>query len=159
MCSALTLMILEVIGKQAYLAYFRLRHEADPVALRNALDMLEVRLVYEEVGEKLTILVAPFLAYMLDRGKEGRASVAQLSLATFCVYAMEELVDSLLLIVMAKHGVNALRVKPAFNLRTALYLGCGISAAFGFLQIADQVTWEGEEERGGFAGNSTTIPM
>ena len=69
--SALTLMVLEVVGKQAYLTYFRLRHEGNLTALRSALDMLEVRLVYEEVGEKLCILVAPFLAYMLDRGKEG----------------------------------------------------------------------------------------
>ena len=68
---------------------------------------------------------------------------------------IEEVVDSLLLIVMAKHGVNALRVKPAFNLRTALYLGFLTALVFGWLQIADQVTWEEEEERGSFAGNTT----
>ena len=64
----------------------------------------------------------------------------------------------MLLIVMAKHGVNALRVKPAFNLRSALFLGCVIAAVFGFLQIAERVTWEGEEERAVFAGNSTAAP-
>ena len=70
---------------------------------------------------------------------------------------MEEVVDLLLLIVMAKHGVNAIRVKPAFNLRTALMLGFGIATAFGWLLIADQVTWEGEEERAAFAGNATAV--
>ena len=136
--SAITLMVLEVVGKQAYLAYFRLRHDGDPAALRSALDMLEVRLVYEEVGEKLCILVAPILAYMLDRGKEGRAPIGQLFLATFCIFAMEELVDSLLLIVMARHGVNALHVKPTFNLRMALKLGVLIAAEFGVLLVADK---------------------
>ena len=76
---------------------------------------------------------------------------------------IEEVVDSLLLIVMAKNGVNALRVTPAFNLRTSLLLGVGIGAAFGFLQIADQATFEpqieGEKERGGLVGNSTAASV
>ena len=156
--SAFTLMALEVFGKQAYLGYYRLRHEGDPANLRRALDTLEVRLVYEEVGEKLCLLVAPLIAYSLDRGKEGASTVGELAFATLCVFAIEEVVDSLLLIVMAKHGVNALRVKPAFNLRSALFLGCVIATVFGFLQIAERVTWEGEEERAVFAGNSTAAP-
>ena len=139
----------------AYLGYHRLRHEGDPVGLRSALDTLEVRLVYEEVGEKLCLLVAPFLVYSLDRGKEETAAAGQLALATFCVFMIEEVVDSLLLIVMAKNGVNALRVKPAFNLRTALLLGFAIAAMFGILRIADRVTRESEEERAAFAGNAT----
>ena len=147
-----------VFGKQAYLGYYRLRHEGDPAGLRMALDTLEVRLVYEEVGEKLCLLVAPLIAYSLDRGKEGASTVGELAFATLCVFAIEEVVDSLLLIVMAKHGVNALRVKPAFNLRSALFLGCVIATVFGFLQIAERVTWEGEEERAVFAGNSTAAP-
>ena len=155
--SAFTLMALEVFGKQAYLGYFRLRHEGDPAALRGALDMLEVRLVYEEVGEKLCLLVAPFIVYSLDRGKEGRASGEQLALATFCIFSIEEVVDSLLLIVMAKNGVNALRVKPVFNLRTALMLGFMVSSGFGWLQVADQITGKGEEEHGALAGNSTAV--
>ena len=101
-------------------------------------------------------LDAPGAAYSLDRGKEEASSVEQLVAATSCVFAIEEFVDSVLLIVMAKNGVNALRVKPAFNLRTALLLGCAIAAVFGWLLVADQVTWEGdEEERRAFAGNST----
>ena len=122
--------------------------------------MLEVRLVYEEVGEKLCLLVAPMIAYSLGLGKEETATAEQLAFATLCVFAMEEVVDLLLLIVMAKHGVNALRVKPAFDLRTALFLGFLIAATFGGLQIADQVTWEAEEEeREAFTGNATTVPM
>ena len=107
------------------------------------------------------MLVAPFIVYSLDRDKEGTASGEQLAFATFCVFVIEEVIDSLLLIVMAKNGVNALRVKPAFNLRTALSLGFGIAGMFGFLRIADQVTWEGEEfeERAAFAGNTTAVPM
>ena len=92
--------------------------------------MLEVRLVYEEVGEKLSLLVAPFLAYSLDRGKEEASSVEQLVAATSCVFAIEEFVDSVLLIVMAKNGVNALRVQPSFSLRAALMLGFLIAAMF-----------------------------
>ena len=115
--------------------------------------------MYEEIGEKLCLLVAPLIAYSLDRGKEDRASVEQLAFATFCVFMIEEVVDMVLLIVMAKHGVNALHVKPAFNLRTALLLGLLIGGEFGYLQIADRVTWEAEEERAAFAGNSTTTPM
>ena len=157
--SAFTLMCLEVFGKQAYLGYFRLRYEGDPPALRRALDMLEVRLVYEEIGEKVCLLVAPFIAHSLDRGKEGRASAEQLAFATFYVFAMEEVVDALLLIVMAKCGVNALRVKPAFNLRTALFVGLGVAVIFGWLQIADQVTWEPEEERKAFTANATAVPI
>ena len=95
--SAFTLMALEVFGKQAYLGYYRLRHEGDPANLRRALDTLEVRLVYEEVGEKLCILVAPLVAYYLDRGREAAAPVEQLIVATVCVFATEELVDSALL--------------------------------------------------------------
>ena len=106
------------------------------------------------------LLVAPLLAFSLDRDKEGTASAGDLAFATFCIFALEEVVDLLLLIVMAKHGVNALRVKPTFNLRTALLLGFIIASGFGFLQIADQVTWEDEEDdRGGSAGNSTAVPM
>ena len=121
--------------------------------------MLEVRLVYEEVGEKLCLLVAPFIVFSLDRGKEDTSTTGELAFATFCVFVIEEIVDSLLLIVMAKNGVNALRVKPAFNLRTALILGLLIATVFGFLQVADQVTWQGEEKRGALAGNSTAVPM
>ena len=157
--SAFTLMALEVFGKQAYLGYFRLRHEGDPVALRSALDMLEVRLVYEEIGEKLCLLVSPFIAYSLDRDKEGTATGEELAVLTFCVFMMEEVVDALLLIVMAKHGVDALRVKPAFNLRTALILAFIIAAVVGLLQIADQVTWEAQEERAPSAANSTAVSM
>ena len=72
---------------------------------------------------------------------------------------MEEVVDWLLLIVMAKHGVNALRVKPAFDLRSAVSMGLLIAAGFGLQQIADIVTWEGEQERGAVAGNTTSVPM
>ena len=64
-----------------------------------------------------------------------------------------------LLIVMAKSGVNALRVKPAFNLRTALMLGFIVSAVFGCLKVADQVTWKGEEERDALAGNTTAVSV
>ena len=60
--------------------------------------------------------------------------------------AMEELVDSLLLIVMVKHEVNALRVKPAFSLRAALLLSTYIAAMFGALQVADRITWAGDED-------------
>ena len=85
----------------------------------------------------------------------------QLVVATVCVFTIEEVVDSLLLIVMAKHGVNALRVKPTFSLRNALMLGSVVATMFGALQIADQVTWEGEEfeERAAFAGNTTAVSM
>ena len=78
-----------------------------------------------------------------------------MTLATLLIFAIEEVVDSALLIVMAKHGVNAVRVKPAFNLRSALMLGFIVSAVFGCLQVADQVTWEGEDERAALAGNTT----
>ena len=72
---------------------------------------------------------------------------------------IEEVVDFMLLIVMAKHGVNALRVKPAFNLRMALLLGFIIAAEFGLLLVADQITWKAEEEHGAFAGNATAVPI
>ena len=81
----------------------------------------------------------------------------QLVAATSCVFAIEEFVDSVLLIVMAKNGVNALRVKPAFNLRIALMLGGLIAAMFGLLLVADQVTWEGEDEGALDAKNSTAV--
>ena len=57
-----------------------MRHEGDTQALRRALDTLEVRLVYEEVGEKLCILAAPFVAYFLDRNKETSVPAGQLVL-------------------------------------------------------------------------------
>ena len=60
---------------------------------------------------------------------------------------------------MAKNGVNALRVKPAFNLRMALLLGFMIALSFGVLQIADQITWESEEERVAFTGNTTAVSI
>ena len=105
--------------------------------------MLEVRLVYEEVGEKLCLLVAPFLVYSLDRDKEEAASVEQLAFATFLRF-YDEVVDLLLLIVMAKNGANALQVKPAFNLRSGLIVGFVIGYGCGQLHIADMVTWKGE---------------
>ena len=119
--------------------------------------MLEVRLVYEEVGEKLCLAVAPFVAYSLDRGKKETASAEQLAIATVCVFFMEEAVDLLLLIVMAKHGVNALRIRPVFNLRVALFFGFIVAAEVGILMIADQVTWEAEDEHAAIAGNATVV--
>ena len=112
--------------------------------------------MYEEIGEKLAILVSPFLAYYLDRGKETRVQAGRLAVVTLCVFAMEELVDSLLLIVMVKHEVNALRVKPAFSLRAALLLSAFIATMFGGLQIADRITWVGDEDAAPVStGNST----
>ena len=87
--SAFTLMALEVLGKQAYLGYYRLRHEATRLVSREALDRLEVQLVYEEVGEKLCLLVAPFIAHVLNRDKEGTGTGEQLAVATLCVFAMK----------------------------------------------------------------------
>ena len=88
----------------------------------------------------------PFLAYYLDRGKDTRVRGGRLAVVTLCVFAMEELVDSLLLIVMVKHEVNALRVKPAFSLRAALLLSAYIAGMFGALQVADIITWVGDED-------------
>ena len=158
--SAFTLLGLEVAGKHAYLGYIRLRHEGDRAGLRKTLDMLEIRLVYEEVGEKLCILVSPLLAYYLDRGKEDRARGGQLVVASLCIFGMEELVDSLLLILMVKHGVNALRVKPAFSLRVALILSGYIAAMFGALQIADRLTYAADvddDTASANANNSTAV--
>ena len=121
--------------------------------------MLEVRLVYEEVGEKLCILVAPFLAYYLDRGKEDRARGGQLVVATLCIFGMEELVDSLLLIVMVKHGVNALRVKPAFSLRVALFLSALVGGMFGGLQVADRLTYAADEDAASADVNNSTAVL
>ena len=113
--------------------------------------------MYEEIGEKLCLLVAPLLAFSLDRDKEGTASAGDLAFATFCIFALEEVVDLLLLIVMAKHGVNALRIRPVFNLRVALFFGFIVAAEVGILMIADQVTWEAEDEHAAIAGNATVV--
>ena len=62
----------------------------------------------------------------------------------------------MLLIVMVKHEVNALRVKPAFSLRSALLLSFLIAAMFGILQAADRVTWAGDKDAAPVnMGNST----
>ena len=71
---------------------------------------------------------------------------------------MEELVDSLLLIIMVKHEVNALRVKPAFSLRAALLMSAGIACMFGILQIADRLTWADDEAASVDVSNKTVIP-
>ena len=69
---------------------------------------------------------------------------------------MEELVDMLLLIVMVKHGVNALRVKPAFSLRVALFLTATIAAMFGCLVMSKILTYtEDETVESTDMGNST----
>ena len=78
--------------------------------------------------------------------------------ATLLIFAMEEMVDSLLLIVMVKHGVNALRIKPAFSLRVALMLSAIIATMFGGLQIADRITYAADEDAASVdAGNSTAL--
>ena len=78
--------------------YFNQRHANDPEKLRQALDILETRLVYEQIGEKYCIFVAPFMAYMLskDLEKEDRPSVEQLRDVTAITFAMEEFVDTVL---------------------------------------------------------------
>ena len=83
--------------------YFNRRHADDPEKLRQALDIFETRIVYEQIGEKFCILVAPFMAYMLskDLEKEDRPSVEQLGEVTGITFAMEEFVDAMLAIAMA----------------------------------------------------------
>ena len=72
---------------------------------------------------------------------------------------MEEVVDMILLILMAKHEVNALRVKPAFSLRTAISQGFLVAAACGLMTVTQMIVASGDEETRGApdAGNSTAL--
>ena len=117
--------------------FFKSRHEHDRPALRRALDLFEVRLVYEEIGEKAVILTAPATGYYLDRRKEEHASTTQLFHVTAIVFVAETLVDMLLYILMARQEVNALRVTPRFDLQFFFMNAFGGGACYGNMRIAD----------------------
>ena len=54
-----------------------------------------------------------------------------------CIYlAMEEIVDMLTLVMWAKHGIYALRVRPQPSLRSTLYFSLGAACVYGFLKMA-----------------------
>ena len=118
--------------------YFKQRHAHDPDKLRQALDIIETRMVYEQIGEKYCLLVAPFMAYMLskDLEKEDRPSMEQLGEVTGITFAMEEFVDAMLAIAMARLEVNALRVTPRLNARFVLILGFLSGSAYGGMRAA-----------------------
>ena len=118
--------------------YFNQRYENQPEELRQALSLFEYRLLYEQIGEKYCILAAPFMAYMLskDLEKEDRPSVEQPRDVTGITFAMEEFVDVVLNIAMARVGVNTLRVTPQLKMKLVLMLGFASGAMYGFLRVA-----------------------
>ena len=136
LASAVSLVLVEVAGKHAFLTHVRLRHEGNAEGLRRTLDIHEVRLVYEEIGEKMCIVTAPFIALMMDRNRD----VPQLVRLTVYVLAVEEIADVLLIIMCAQHEVNVLRVKPRASGRYAVALVfalagmyCGMCTMTSFL--------------------------
>ena len=128
-------MAVEVAGKHAYLAYFRKRHENDAEGLRKALDVLEIRIVYEEIGEKIAIFVAPFVVTRLDPGR----SAMRLAGFAALLFAIEEVVDVVLVIVMARYEVNALRVKPKASRVFVQYLCFGMCWIFATIVLSVKV--------------------
>ena len=82
------------------------------------------------------------MAYMLskDLEKEDRPSVEQLGEVTGITFAMEEFVDAMLAVAMARLEVNALRVTPRLDAEVVLMLGFLGGAVYGMMRAAMIVT-------------------
>ena len=123
------MLLVEVMSKYSYLRFYQLKFRGDPVSFQKALDVLEVRIVYEQIAEKISIIAAPFVAYNL--GDHSWAVAGRMAYVAAIIFAMEEVIDTAMNIEMARHGVNSLRVRPRLSARLMLLLGSVIGANYG----------------------------
>lgn len=143
--SALLYLLVEVAIKAMWVPYLEWYYSNDPETLKTEKKFLEVRIVYEAVGEKICIMIGPFFAYALSqavRSDDGgddddTATPSELAEIAGVYLAMEEVVDMLGLVVMASRSIYALRVRPQLSLRAAFSQGAlHRCTAFGMMKVS-----------------------
>merc|ERR550514_1142201 len=83
---------------------------------------LQKRFVHESIAEKHSIMTAPLIAFLfLPRHKNG--TMMTMARAGLAYIGMEECVDVLVILVLARFGVHLTRERPAFTVRDAVMSG------------------------------------
>ena len=134
-------LLVEVAGKALWVPYIERHHRNDPERLKTEKKTLELRLVYEAIGEKMCIMTGPFIAIALAPTMQGDDDDAhfmtpsELAEVGTWYLAMEEVVDALVLVMMARFNIYALRVRPTLSARVTLNQGLLCSCIFGFIKM------------------------
>ena len=122
MISGFLYLFIEVTGKGAILAYTNDKHRGDEAAANAAHRTLQVRFVHESIAEKHSIMTAPLIAFLfLPRHKN--VTMRTMLRAGLAYIGMEECVDVLVILVLARFGVHLTRERPAFTVRDAVFYG------------------------------------
>ena len=74
------------------------------------------------------------------RSPSRQSSSAAVRRVTAITFAMEEFVDAVLNIAMARQEVDALRVMPQLKVKFVVALVAGIGVVYGWLRVAMLVT-------------------
>mgnify|MGYP006903299709 CR=1 FL=1 len=142
--SAALYLLVEITVKACWLPYLEWHYRGDPEGLAREKKFLELRLVGEAIGEKMCIMTGPITAYALNQAMRHHAGDDDMTTATpaelaenMGIYlAMEEMVDMLTLVMMAKYGIYALRVHPKLSVRMLLFQGLAMACGYGFTKMA-----------------------
>ena len=99
--------------------------------------------MHEAVGEKMCIMIGPFIAHTLapalqndDDDEYERNTPTELAEIAGIFLLMEEVVDALGLVIMARFRIYALRVRPQLSARVVLLLGVMTGTAFCAAKMA-----------------------
>ena len=138
-------LLVEVTAKALYKPYIEWYYSNDPEGLAKEKRLLEVRVVNEAIGEKMCIMMGPFIAHALgpalrrglDDDDHVQTTPGELAEIGGTYLLMEEMVDALVIVLLARYSIYALRVRPQLSMRSALImLGWLTSCIFGFMKMA-----------------------
>ena len=144
LASASVYLLVEVTAKALYKPYIEWYYSNDAEGLAKEKRLLEVRVVNEAIGEKMCIMMGPFLAHALgpalrrgcDDDDHVQTTPGELAEIGGTYLLMEEMVDALVIVLLARYSINALRVRPRLSVRSSLVLGLLTSGVFGFMKMA-----------------------
>ena len=133
--SAVLYLCVEVLGKAFVLAHILDKTANDEAARAEACRALETRIVYECIGEKLSIMTGPAIARLFLRAKNA-AALETVVAAGLGYIAMEETTDALSTVVLARSEVHLTRVRPVFKARDAMFYGATVTINAGCIIMA-----------------------
>ena len=141
--SAMLYLLVETVCKALWVPYLEWWYRGNPEQLKAEKKLLELRIVYEAVGEKMCIMVGPFIAHTLapalqndDDDEYERNTPSELAEIAGIFLLMEEVVDALGLVIMARFRIYALRVRPQLSMRNVVLLGVTIADIYGANKMA-----------------------
>ena len=141
--SAGVYLLVELTAKALWKPYIEWYYSNDPEGLAKEKRLLEVRVVNEAIGEKVCIMMGPFLAHALGpalrRGLDDdhiQTTPGELAEIGGTYLLMEEVVDALVIVLLARHSIYALRVRPQMSVRSSVTLGWLTSCVFGWMKMA-----------------------